>query len=529
MLIAKTRELIKKNQFVLYLIIFLVALFVYLWIQSSPSFLDPDSFYHLKMAKLIYENRGPILNFPWLQFTVLKDYYIDQHFLYHVFAIPFIYVLGDFLGFKFYTVILSTAFILLSYALFKKYKLIYPGLFVILLIFSPALLFRISLAKASAFSLIILFIGIHCIFRKKYWLLCALSFFYVWSYGGFLLILGMAGLFAIADSLDFILKNKIAGFWRKILSLAKKLFSLDNIKLILATALGIILGVIVNPYFPKNVYFYWQQIVQIGIINYRGAVNVGGEWYPYDIANLLPDSGAIIIFAALAIILFVILYKKQKKESIFFFLATIIFLGLTLKSKRYVEYFIPFLVYFSAFALTFGLEGTNIFNYLKQVKKENARLGKILTVTIVYLVIIIPFILAKDLYQTHESYTGGIKFSRFAGISQYLLKNSMPGEIVMHTSWDDFPMLFYYNDKNYYIVGLDPTFMYNYNSQLYNLYADITMAKISTNLYSQIKNNFKASYFIVNSGRDQLERNLILDGNFSKVYSDSDGEIFKLK
>jgi hypothetical protein len=526
----KIKGLIEKNQFILYLFVFLIALFIYLWVQASPTFLDPDSFYHLKMAKLIYENKGPIINFPWAQFTVLKDYYIDHHFLYHVLSIPFIYLLGDFLGFKFYTVILATAFILLSYAFFKKYKLIYPELFAILLICAPALLFRISLAKASAFSLIILFCGIYCIFKRKLWSLFFLSFFYVWSYGGFLLILGMAGLFVLADSIEYILKdNYIGKFKDKILTFGKRLLSFNNFKLILASFLGIVLGLILNPYFPKNLYFYWQQIVQIGIINYRGAVNVGGEWYPYNFMDLLPDCGAIIIFVALAIILSFIFYKKQKKESIFLFLGTLLFFLLTLKSKRFVEYFIPFLVYFSAFSLTYSLEGINIFDYLKKIKSESARLGKILSITLIYLMIIIPIILVKDVYLTHQTFTGGIKLSRFAGISNYLLKNSKAGEIIMHTSWDDFPMLFFYNDKNNYIVGLDPTFMYNYDPSLYNLYADITMAKKSTNLYSEIKKYFNASYFIVNSGRDQLERNLILDGNFSKVYEDEDGKIFKLK
>ena len=99
----------------------------------------------------------------------------------------------------------------------------------------------------------------------------------------------------------------------------------------------------------------------------------------------------------------------------------------------------------------------------------------------------------------------------------------------MHTDWDNFPELFYYNTKDYYIVGLDPTFMYNYDAKKYNLFADITMAKISKNLYKLIKDNFQAEYFIVNSDRIQLAKNLQNDGHFIKVYSDSDGSVYKLK
>lgn len=526
----KFYELIIQNQFILYLLLFIIVLFTFLWLQSSPTFLDPDSFYHLKMSKMVLENRGPVINFPYLQYTILKNYYIDHHFLYHALAIPFILTLGDLLGFKFYTVILSTAFIIWSYIFLRKYKIIYAELFTLLLLTAPALLFRISLAKATAFSLLFLFVGIYCIFKKKYWYLFFISFFYVWSYGGFLLILATAILYIIAKSLDILIKEaQHFKFKKKLAIFFKNVFLLENFKLIMATFSGIVLGLIINPYFPKNLFFYWQQIVQIGIINYRGTVNVGGEWYPYSILDLLPDSGAIIIFAAIAIILFVLFYKKQKTESIFFLLATLVFFILTLKSKRYVEYFIPCLVYFSAFSLTYSLDNINLWQYLKQFKFNDLRIAKLIFATFIYLLIIVPIIMVKDVYVARQTFKGGISFTRFAGIAKYLADNTKAGEIIMHSSWDDFPMLFYYNNRDYYIVGLDPTFMYKFDPNLYNLYADITMAKITTDIYSQVKTNFNATYFIVNQGREQLERNLILDGNFSKVYEDSDGKIFKLK
>jgi hypothetical protein len=526
----KIKKLIQENQFILYLFIFFLAFFIYLWIQSTPTFLDPDSFYHLKMAKLIGE-RGPIINFPWLQFTVLKDYYIDHHFLYHVLAIPFVKWLGDFAGFKFYTVILATLFIFLSYLFFKKEKITYPEIFALALLFSPALMFRISLAKATAFSLILLFLGIHFIFRRQYWLLALISFLYVWSYGGFLLIFLMTLIFALANSLEKTFINK--AFWPKriknyIFYFIKNLFLLENLKIILASFLGIVLGLVLNPYFPKNLKFYWQQLIEIGLINYRGLVNVGGEWYPYDILNLIPDSGVAFIFTIVALILFIILFKKQKAQSIFFFIATLLFFFLTLKSKRYVEYFIPFSVYFCTFTFGFLLAEIKLKDYINKLRKE-IPVFEILEKPLYTIFFVFILIMAKDAFITHQSFLGGIDFQDFAGISKYLYENSKAGEIVMQTDWDDFPMLFYHNDKNYYIVGLDPTFMYNYDKNLYNLFADITMAKKSNNLYQEIKNNFHASYFIVDEDRLQLAKNLQNDGNFTKVYEDTDGSVYKLK
>ena len=105
-LAKKIIKLSGEYQFILYLLVFLLAFFIFGWLQLNPGFLDPDSFYHLKISKMI-SAQGPVFDFPWLQFTVLKDYFIDHHFLYHVLTIPFINLLGDFVGFKFFSALLA--------------------------------------------------------------------------------------------------------------------------------------------------------------------------------------------------------------------------------------------------------------------------------------------------------------------------------------------------------------------------------------------------------------------------------------
>jgi len=538
-LAKKIKKLIDANQFILYLVIFFIAFFVLLWIQTSPNLADPDSFYHLKMSKLIAES-GPIMDFPWLQQTVLKDNYTDHHFLYHVAAIPFIKILGDFVGFKLFTALLSSFFILLVYWFFKKYKIKYAEFFALVLLFSGSLMFRLSLAKASAFSLILLFFGIYLIFKRKNWTLLALSFIYVWSYDGFPLILLMVLVFIIADSLynSFLdiplwLKLKKIIWPRKFLSsvwlFIKNIFNVPNIKTIAAVLGGIFLGIIINPYFPKNLIFYWQHIIEIGLVNYQKVLNVGGEWYPYDFYKLLTDTGAAVIVGVMAIFFFFIFIKKQSKESIFFFLTTLIFFGLTLQHQRHVEYFVPHLVFMSAFSLSYLFTKLKLREFIFKIKKDTKFLAWNIQLLIGVILILIIFIMINAAYTTKQSFSTGISFSKYEGVSQYLLANSQPGEVIMHTDWDEFPSLFYHNHQNYYIIGLDPTFMYNYDQQMYDLYAKITTGQKTDNLYDDIKDKFKASYFMIEHGREQLETNLLNDGNFIKVYEDDDAKLFKLK
>jgi len=59
-----------------------------------------------------------------------------------------------------------------------------------------------------------------------------------------------------------------------------------------------------------------------------------------------------------------------------------------------------------------------------------------------------------------------------------LMENTLPGERIFHTDWDDFPRLFYYNTQNTYIVGLDPTYLQLYNPELYDLWVDITQGDV---------------------------------------------------
>ena len=91
-----------------YLLIILAAYFLFFWLQSAPVLSDPDSFYHAKIGQILAN--GKILHeFPWLNFTTLKDNSVDHHFLYHIFLIPFVSLFPDPLaGLKFSVVVIGT-------------------------------------------------------------------------------------------------------------------------------------------------------------------------------------------------------------------------------------------------------------------------------------------------------------------------------------------------------------------------------------------------------------------------------------
>ena len=121
--------------------------------------------------------------------------------------------------------------------------------------------------------------------------------------------------------------------------------------------------------------------------------------------------------------------------------------------------------------------------------------------------------------------------SKYSQAADWLKDNTPKNSIVLHSDWDEWPPLFYHGDHNYYIIGLDPTFMYNHDQELYQIYSDITNGNVSANLAGQINYYFGAKFIIVDKDRSQSKfiDNLINDKRAVQIYEDDEVRIFALK
>ncbi|MBU1149276.1 hypothetical protein KKI23_04260 [Patescibacteria group bacterium] len=511
------RQFWRANPVFWYLLIFLVAFLFLFYFQHNSTFADPDSFYHLK-SSLLLRDQGIYEEFPWLYHTVLRSEYTDQHWLYHALMIPFVSWLHPVVGGKVYTVLLGAVLITLFYWLLKKLHVKGAPAFTFLLLLVNPFVFRISLLKAPVFSLIFLLVGIYFIFSYRYKSLFILSFLYVWSYGGFLLILVVTGLYGL---ISFILTKNPRQYF-------KNFFKDKDVRLFGWSLAGVILGIIINPYFPQNLKFYWHQLIQIGVINYRDLIGVGGEWYPYGFSELIPNTIFVTLPLVLALVLFLINLKKQKRITITLFILFAFFFLLTLKSRRYVEYYVPFAVLFASVVISrFWLSAD--FNEGLKLLKDFYRQKKALAyVLLIYLLIVMPYVAIRDIQSNKNSLQNGISSTKFAEAGSWLAQNTPKNSIVMHSDWDEFPILFYQNDHNYYIVGLDPTFMYVYDQDLYWKWVNITIGEQKDNLYQIIKGDFQASYVFLETDHLEMDSNISNDGNFLLVYQDDQAKIYQV-
>ena len=189
-----------------------------------------------------------------------------------------------------------------------------------------------------------------------------------------------------------------------------------------------------------------------------------------------------------------------------------------------MEYFIPFSLLFTASVFN----TINLKFYLKKLKQfftSKQALGAIL---LFCFVIYLPILFQANFRGMKSALNENYRFGQFAGVSNWFKNNTLEGEIIFHDHWDDWPVLFYYNSRNKYIIGLDPSFMYFKDRYRYWLWQRITTGEIQNNICQTVKNNFAASYIFVKLDNERFHNNLQIDKECKLVYKDQDGWIYKI-
>jgi hypothetical protein len=496
------------------LILLAVFLGIFYALQfSTPNLAGTDGYYHIKFADLM-SSQGIKPEFPWLPLTILSpSEFYDHHFLFHALLIPF--TSGDLiLGAKWASIIFASLAFLSIWWLLHNQNIPYAFLWSLgLLAVSEVFLYRMSMPRVQSLSLAFLALGLNFLLLKKYKLLIPLSFFYVWLYDGYPLILVMSGLYVLAV---WIIERK---------------FSITP--LIYAGA-GVFLGLLINPYFPHNIIFSVRHLLPKLIE--PTDVRVGNEWYPYSTGQLLANSPlALAAFLSGTLAIGLRGRRMDVRTGLAFFLA-ITFALMLFQSRRFIEYFPPFALIFAAFAWSPLLEYKN-----REETKESSsggitRIPHLISYIQYPLKIWLPIaILSLTLMLGGWFSFGGAKTSlektksyrKYAQASSWLASNTPQGTRIFQTDWDDFPRLFFYNTWNTYLIGLDPTYMQMKDGELFDLWVDISRGK--TELPSGMISEFFASEYVLSDlAHDNFIDQAGEDPAFVEVYRDEEAIIFQI-
>ncbi len=498
-------------------------------VAIGHGFSDPDVFYHARMAQLLWSNGfsfsgGPafsaalpsINHFPWLPFTTLAHHFADLHLLFHLLLAPFAHHLT---AMPWVTASLSFIMFAVFALLMHNLKIKFMPLWLILLcLVSADFLYRISILKINTLSLIFLFLAILTVHQRRYVWLFILSFLYVFTYGGFILLPGIILIYTLVR-------------------LASK--KLDFIPLLVACSATLI-AILAFPH-PAELlrHLYYQTAGVITTLHH--SIPLGQEWFPYDSLKefIRINNLTLIMWIGAAVLLWRNIRAKalaghDRDYAIWFGIVSLIFFAGTVWSKRFVEYWVPFTVLFAAYSFS-GLDDVNLNNVSWTHLKASLSKFWELRAAMLIAFFVVAGLGIYNISTTVRYLKDATPFTAFAGASQWLAENSRQGDIVFNTQWDAFPQLFYYNDKNYYIAGLDPTFLYAQNPALYAKWRvvsddDPTQWHQDTAQLKQIMDDFKAKYIFLEPNRNpNLKEFLDLNSqDFPPVYSDSATAIYKI-
>jgi hypothetical protein len=495
-----------------YLLIFLLSAAFFAWVHASPGFGDPDAYYHLEMARRTAD-AGPVREFPWLPLTTLSEHFADHHFLYHLALIPFIRVFGDFLGLKIATVLFAALAVVALAFLMKAYGVRRPLLWTPLLFFAPAFVFRLLLTKATALALAAFFLFLVALRRRDRAAAFGISFAYVWLHGGWPILLAVALLDA---------------FFRR------------SARLLWPTALGLAAGLVINPFFPENLSFYWEQIVQIAVVGRRDpGVLIGVEWYPSEFASIFRSTASVFlpIIAALAILAAAVWSNQaaragsapsaeRRKDVVFVSALAGIFLFMTLRQSRHLEYLVPITLLVGALLAETSLAAIDVRAILVRMR---ARLGSLAAPCIIAFSVFVGLFGAHAAWQSKRMYAERHPWTRFEGAGAWLRGHVPSGETVFHQRWDDFPQLWYRAPDQHYIGGLDALFSYREDPARYWLWRDISDGRRRLDLAESIEKEFGARYVLLRMEPGPLRSLIKKDPSFERVYADTDAEIWRIK
>ncbi len=553
-MLAHVRDLLARHRWIAPAFAFVGTFAAASWFWPTVSFTDGDSFYHIKMTELLAH--GIVRNFPWLPFSSFAANYIDHHFLFHVVLLPFIHFLNPFVGMKLATALLASTVITIFYIVLRSLNVRAPGFFTALLVVSPHFFFRENLAKAPAFSLIFLLLGLLFLIKKKPIALGILAFLYVWAYDawpllGGIVVFWIAGRSLIAPALA---PGKYS--WH---AAWNQLRAPEHLHLLIAVTVGTIAGTILNPYFPANVPFYWLHIVKIGFLNYQSKISVGAEWYPLGLGDIISTQPFLFIigFLSTGLVLFhahIINEHARRRHTHVTFLdhhagtrrdelvtpeqlmttfAMIviagIFLFVTLKSRRNVDYSIPFMMLAVASVWHVGADATaHVRDLIRKHMFGWARW--FLVVVIIISSLALAANQATLLLAYRDQLATGYDPNHFTPATTWMREHIPANEIIFHTNWDTFPMLWYGDDSHRYIVGMDTTFLYDRDPVRYDQWSKITSGEYVGDVTKIIRDTFNSHYVFLDKHRDHdlFEKQLRLSHTATVVYDDSVGTIFKL-
>lgn len=440
-----------------------VLFFALLNFLVTSSLVDPDSFYHLKFSRLLqHSGWEAVMPFPWATVSVWQIYPVDLSLGYHYLLAAFLAVIRDpLVAMKLLGTLASASVVIASLFIMRHLQVPFPLLWSSLLVVgSSSFLFRVSVVRPVILSITFLLLGFLFSVQRRPALVGLVGFLHALAHISTIpFLLFVVGVTSLITSPS----------WR------------NRLLLLSAVVSGVSLGVVLRPDFPEIIPLVAIQDWYVLVHQWTGAgLSEGQEVHPLGVSGVLVSSFLIVFMLLVSLAIF-LRYSgarpvrptvgtredRTSRITIALLILALTFLPLAVVARRFVEYWVPFAVLFAALAMKPYLERFDARVFFRRWWTHH-KLPLVLGGTLLF------WIVFSNISSAFTSLKAAEPLEKFRDAAQWLAANTPEKSVVFHTDWDDFPKLFYFNDHNYYLVGLDPTFMYVYDQNLYWLWRNIS-------------------------------------------------------
>lgn len=508
-----------------FLAFFISFLIIHSLINGFASSDDP--YYHAKHALLIEQSGRLDLVEPWLEFHFFNYAPTDPWWGFHLGLALFIHLFGLFSGVKIFISLLGALVFLVFYLILNDLSIKYPLAWTWLL-FSASSIFthRLFLERPHLLSIIVLPLALLLLIKGRNFWLFVLSLFYALCYDLAPMIILAALIYSAAE----------ARANRRI-----------NLKPLIASAGGVLIGIIIHPASLNYLYVIFMQLWQTFFLKFTGIdLGIGGESRLMDFSGFVFGNLLVLLFYEAAVVLFLALrkYSQNKVSGDFLFLYSGFWFLVTLAVPRGVEYWLPSAVLFIALIFNnfwSAAEFNQIWHWL--AKRLNFKVFSFFLISLAVLIILNN--LSNVFFSIYQA--KNFDYKSFEQANFWLKSHTKKDSIIFYNNWGMWPLMFFYNNHNRYIHGIDPTFLYEYDHELfwlwknisyYGLYCDRPEACLDASprdnarlIKTAIKERFQAGYILLTNNQDQpLAKFLISDKkNFLKVFNNEKVLIYKLE
>ncbi len=456
----------------------LLYFFVLFKFQHFPkNALDPDRYYHLAFAREMAQGEFIVSSLPQAEDIGWEKNFADKEFLFHVLCGAAYRIAGEY-GVMALVPILGLGIFWSLLNLLRGFvglRLAFLG--AASLMASSAFIHRLALLRPHSLAILTSIWILYGLLKNRPRVLFLSCVLFQLAYHAFYI--------PIFFMLPFV---ALSIFNRK-----------PWLKMVYAGGAGLILGALINPYFPSNILLGFQHLqIATGWGIPKTLLHFGAELYNVTTDQwfrmfLIPVLTAIVAFSRV----------KFKTDNLtrqhlnttegllpYVFLTFSFFLALTFFSPRASEYLFPL----SAILLTLSLN------------RATWTSAAVIACIALLAQLTSPFPTLKDVEERAKIFD--LPFPAIEAIPE------RAGTKVYTSAWDYTPMLFYKRPDLRFVDLLDPSFLYFNNRPLAILRDSLEEGKIA-DPYSVLKSRFRADFALVEfSLMTQLET----DPNFERLY-----------